>query len=127
MAQAHTYRLSELLFTSMATGDMPTYKHKQTLEVANEAFGHKTPFVMKGQVEQLEADQQTLGAELQALRDTVAELHVATAAANKAATAATGQAAAAVELAATAEKSCKNVGIVCGYPSCLIQFMDINW
>ena len=49
-------------------------KLEQTLEVANEAFGQNTPFAMKGQVEHLEADHQHLQSELQAVRDTVAQL-----------------------------------------------------
>ena len=49
-------------------------KLEQTLEVANEAFGQNTPFVMKEQVEHLEADHQNLLTELQTLRDSVAQL-----------------------------------------------------
>ena len=49
-------------------------KLEQTLEVANEAFGQNTPFVMKEQIEHLEADHQNLLIELQTLRDTVAQL-----------------------------------------------------
>jgi chromosome segregation ATPase len=61
-------------------------KLEQTLEVANEAFGQNTPFVMKEQVEHLEADHQNLLTELQTLRDSVAQLESSvTAAADNAA------------------------------------------